>query len=128
MGTERILLVDDEASLVEMTTRMLERLGYTVVTATSSSEALRLFQTQPDRFDLVITDMAMPVMAGDRLASELFGIRPDIPIILCTGHSDQIDAERAAARGITGFYMKPFDMKTLAFEVHKALNGARSKG
>ena len=113
--------MDDEASLAEMTSRMLEKLGYTAVSATSSREALRLFQSQPDRFDLVITDMAMPEMAGDRLAREVLRIRPDMPVILCTGHSDRIDAERAAELGIAGFYMKPFDMQTLAVEVRKVL-------
>jgi two-component system cell cycle sensor histidine kinase/response regulator CckA len=120
-GSERILVVDDEASLAEMTSRMLEKLGYTAVSATSSREALRLFQSQPERFDLVITDMAMPEMAGDRLAREVLRIRPDMPVILCTGHSDRIDAERAAELGIAGFYMKPFDMQTLAVEVRKVL-------
>ena len=126
-GTERILGVNDEASLVEMTTRMLERLGYTVATATSSSKALALVQTQPERFDLVITDMAMPEMAGDRLARELWSLRPDIPVILCTGHSDRIDAERAAKLGIAGYYMKPFDMQTLATEVRNVLDKAKIK-
>ena len=126
-GTERILVVDDEASLVEMTTRMLAKLGYKVEAASSSSEALGLVRKQPDRFDLVITDMAMPEMAGDRLARELLGIRPDMRIILCTGHSDRIDAERAATLGIAGYCMKPFDMQTLAVEVRKVLDGGQRK-
>jgi CheY-like chemotaxis protein len=126
-GTERILVVDDEVSLVELTSLMLERLAYTVVGTTSSTEALKLFQTQPDRFDLVITDMAMPEMAGDMLARELLNLRPDIPIILCTGHSDRIDAERAAKIGIAGYYMKPLEMKTLAKEVRKVLDEAQLK-
>jgi len=126
-GTERILVVDDEASLVEMTSLMLERLAYTVVGTTSSTEALKLFQTQPNRFDLVITDMAMPEMAGDRLARELWSLRPDIPVILCTGHSDRIDAERAAKLGIAGYYMKPLEMKTLATEVRNVLDKAKIK-
>ena len=70
-GKERILFVDDEASLVKMVTQMLERQGYEVVGKTSSKEALKLFQEEPDKFDLVITDMAMPVMPGDRLAQEI---------------------------------------------------------
>ena len=126
-GTERILVVDDEASLVEMTSRILERLAYTVVGTTSSTEALRLVQTQPDRFDLVITDMAMPEMAGDRLARELLSLRPDMPVILCTGHSDRIDAERAVKLGIAGYYMKPLEMKTLAKEVRNVLDEAKLK-
>jgi two-component system, cell cycle sensor histidine kinase and response regulator CckA len=128
IGTERILLVDDEASLVEMTARILEKLGYTVVIATSSSKALRLFQSQPERFDLVITDMAMPEMAGDRLAREIFGIRPEMPILLCTGYSDRIDEKGAAALGIAGYCMKPIVTETLAHEVRQALDTARLKG
>jgi signal transduction histidine kinase/CheY-like chemotaxis protein len=124
-GSERILVVDDEVSLVEMMTRMLERLGYAVVTATRSSEALQLVQRQPDRFDLVITDMAMPEMAGDRLAGKILSRRPDMPVILCTGHSDRIDAEGAAKLGIAGYFMKPCDMKTLATEVRKVLDEAQ---
>lgn len=127
MGTERILVVDDEPSLVTMTTRMLERLGYTVMSTTSSAEALNLFRTQPDRFDLVLTDMAMPEMAGDRLARELLSIRPVMPIILCTGHSDRIDRERAAELGILGYCLKPMTVKTLATEVRHVLDDARPK-
>ena len=127
-GTERILVVDDEASLLEMTSLMLKRLAYTVVGTTSSIEALKLFQAEPDRFDLVITDMAMPEMAGDMLARELLNLRPDIPIILCTGHSDRIDAERAANIGIAGYYMKPLEMATLAKEVRNVLDEAKLKG
>jgi PAS domain S-box-containing protein len=126
-GAERILVVDDEASLVEMTSLMLERLAYTVVGTTRSTEALTLFQMQPDRFDLVITDMAMPEMAGDRLAKELLRLRPDMPVILCTGHSDRIDAERAAKLGIAGYYMKPLDQKTLAIGVRNVLDEAQLK-
>lgn len=125
-GTESILVVDDEASLVDMTTQMLEKLGYAVVGTTASTEALELFRRQPDRFDLVLTDMTMPEMAGDRLAKELLGIRPDLAIILCTGHSDRMDAERAADLGLAGYCLKPLDLETLAKEVRKVLNGDRA--
>ena len=127
MGTERILVVDDEASLVKMMTRMLEKLGYTVVGTTTSTEALRLFQTQPECFDLVITDMAMPEMAGDQLAKALSAIRPDIPIILCTGYSGRIDEESAAALGVAGCCLKPVTTETLAKAVRKVLGDARPK-
>ncbi len=125
VGIERILVVDDEASLVKMMTQMLEKLGYTVVGTTSSTEALRLFQAQPERFDLVITDMAMPEMAGDRLARELFGLRPTIPVILCTGYSDRIDEKRAADLGIAAYCMKPVATDTLAKAVRKVLDEAQ---
>ena len=81
-GSERILFIDDEQVLIEIASQMLEQLGYEVLTKQSSSEALKLFRAEPDRFDLVITDMTMPHMTGDKLAQELMKIRPDMPIIL----------------------------------------------
>ncbi|MBW2357932.1 MAG: response regulator, partial [Deltaproteobacteria bacterium] len=122
-GHERILFVDDELVLVEIGKQMLERLGYEVTTRTSSIEALELFKAKPDRFDLVITDMTMP----DRLARELMKIRPDIPIILCTGFSERISEEKAKGMGIKAFAMKPLVMRDLANTVRKALDPALSK-
>ena len=121
-GTERILFVDDETSLVITAVRMLERLGYQVLGKTDSVEALDLFRSKPDRIDLVITDMAMPQMAGDRLVKKLRKIRPDVPIILCTGHSDRIDEVSAKSLGISAYCMKPLDNKTLAVIVRKVLD------
>ena len=89
-GTERILFVDDEASLVKMVTQMLQQQGYEVMGKTSSTEVLKLFQEESDKFDLVITDMTMPHMTGDKLAAELIKIRGDIPVILCTGYSNKM--------------------------------------
>jgi nitrogen-specific signal transduction histidine kinase len=94
-GRENILFIDDEVSLVDIGQQVLERLGYKVVTRTSSVEALELFQAKPDTFDLVITDMTMPNMTGAKLAREMMSIRPDIPVILCTGYSQQITKKRA---------------------------------
>ena len=125
-GTERILFVDDEASLVEIAKHMLERLGYQVVGKTDSVEALELFRSEPDRFDLVITDMAMPQMPGDRLVQELNKIRSGIPIILCTGHSDRIDEDRAQELGIMSYTMKPLNRNTLASTVRKVLDEANA--
>ena len=121
-GHERILLVDDEEAIVSMEKQMMEKLGYHVTARTSSIEALEAFRAQPDKFDLVITDMTMPNMTGDRLAGELMNIRPDIPIILCTGFSEKISRERADALGIKGFLMKPIAMKDLAKTIRKALD------
>ncbi|MDP3028951.1 MAG: PAS domain S-box protein, partial [Deltaproteobacteria bacterium] len=106
-GSERILFVDDEKVLVEMVKQMLESLGYRVVDRTSSIEALEAFRAQPDQFDLVITDQTMPNMTGETLARELLRIRPDIPIILCTGYSELITEEKAKAMGIRELLMKP---------------------
>jgi CheY-like chemotaxis protein len=120
-GQERILLIDDEPALVRMGKAFLESLGYDVVTETSSREALALFIRQPDGFDLVITDMTMPEMTGERLAKELRCIRPDIPIILCTGFSHHLNEEEAKAIGIGAFLMKPFGLRELAETVWTVL-------
>jgi len=125
-GTKRILVVDDEASLVKMVTQMLERSGYEAVGKTSCSEALNVFKEHPERFDLVITDMAMPEMAGDQLAQELIQVRPNIPIILFTGHSDRMDENRARALGIKAFGMKPLGKEDLTKTVQKVLDEAES--
>ena len=121
-GSERILFIDDEQILIDLGHQMLERLGYEVVTKRSSIEALELFRAEPDRFDLVITDMTMPHMTGDKLAQKLIKIRPDIPIILCTGHSKQISEEKAKDMGIRAFVMKPILGRTIAEAVRKALD------
>jgi PAS domain S-box-containing protein len=121
-GDERILFVDDEKILVNIGKLMLERLGYKVTISTSSTEALNTFSFTPDEFDLVITDMTMPNMTGDRLARKLIEIRPDIPIILCTGFSELITRERAVDIGIRDFLMKPLSVKSLAKTVRKVLD------
>ncbi|MBU8911596.1 MAG: response regulator, partial [Desulfobacterales bacterium] len=121
-GTERILLVDDEEAILTMEKQMLERLGYQVVSRTSSIEALEAFRSSPDKFDLVITDMAMPNMAGDKLSAELIKIRPGIPILLCTGFSETMSGEKAASLGIKGFLMKPIVMTVLAHKIREALD------
>jgi CheY-like chemotaxis protein len=90
IGSERILLVDDELPIIKMQQQILKRLGYSVTTRTNSVEALEAFRSSPDQFDLVITDMAMPNMTGDTLTREVKSIRPDIPMILCTGFSTNI--------------------------------------
>jgi len=124
-GTERILFVDDEVSIVNLAKLMLERQGYKVNAASNSLEVLERFKADPGAFDLVISDMAMPHMTGDLLAQELIKIRPDIPIILCTGHSDRMDGNRAKAIGVKAFVFKPLVMKDMAKTVRKVLDGAR---
>ncbi len=121
-GTERILLVDDEDQIVRMEKQMLVRLGYSVTERTGSIEALEAFRTAPDKFDLVITDMTMPNMTGIQLSQKLLTIRPDIPIIICSGFSEQISAEKAKALGISGFVMKPVIMRALAHIIRKVLD------
>ena len=123
-GTERILLVDDNETLIDVGRQMLESLGYDVTTRTNSLEALELFRAEPERFDLIITDMTMPNLRGDDLARELLKIRPDIPITICTGFSQMISEERAKDLGIRQFVMKPFSKRELANTVRKALAAA----
>jgi signal transduction histidine kinase/ActR/RegA family two-component response regulator len=127
-GTERILFIDDEKSLVDLGQQILERLGYKVTIRTSSVEALELFIEQPDKFDLIITDMTMPNMTGDELAGELMNIRADIPVILCTGYSERISKERAHDLGIKEFILKPIVMRELAKTVRSVLDHCYDNG
>jgi len=120
-GNEYVLFVDDEHALVEIGRQMLEHLGYRSVSKTSPIEALEAFQAEPDKFDLVITDQTMPIMTGEMLAKKLLSIRPDIPIVLCTGFSDLIAEGKARALGIREFVMKPILMSDFAKTVKKAL-------
>lgn len=121
-GRERILFVDDEAPIAKMGSQMLKRLNYSVTTRTSSMDALDLFRSKPHGFDLVITDMTMPNLTGDRLAIELLKIRNDIPIILCTGYSRTISDEAASEIGIKAFAYKPVVMSELAKTVRNVLD------
>ncbi len=120
-GNENILFVDDERALASMGKEMLEGLGYHVSTITSSIDALELFRRQPDRFDLVVTDMTMPIMTGDELARELIAVRSDVPIILCTGFSTRITEEKAQKIGIRAFVMKPIIRRDLANTIRNVL-------
>ncbi len=102
---------------------MISRLGYQVIPQTNAKKALELFKAEPDRFDLVITDMTMPHMTGARLSKELMKIRPDIPIILCTGYSEFISEEKAKEMGIRAFFMKPFIKNEIARTIREVLDG-----
>ncbi len=126
-GDEHILLVDDEKVVVDVVQQMLERLGYQVTVRTSSIEALEVFRESKDKFDLVITDLTMPNMTGDKLAGELMNIRPDIPIILCTGFSEMMSKEKTEALGIKGFLMKPIVKNDLTKTVREVLDKSQKK-
>jgi signal transduction histidine kinase/ActR/RegA family two-component response regulator len=126
-GGERILLVDDEEPIVAMEKQMLEKLGYQVTACASSSEAWTAFSARPDQFDLMITDMTMPHMAGDRLSEKILHIRPNLPVILCTGYSDMINEEKAAALGIRKFVMKPVEKNELARAIRSALESGSTR-
>jgi CheY-like chemotaxis protein len=126
-GTERILVVDDEQGITETMARRLTQLGYQVTARTSSVEALELFRHKPDAFDLVLTDQTMPNMTGDQLAVELLAIRPDLPIILCTGYSSVMDPDKARELGIRAFLLKPVIKYEMAKAIRAVLDG-RTEG
>jgi PAS domain S-box-containing protein len=122
-GNECILFVDDEPALEELGGRLLSGLGYEVVTRSSAWEALQLFKAKTMTFDLVITDMTMPQLTGEKLALEILRIRPEMPIILCTGFSEQINNERARSLGIRALVMKPFLKNEMARTIRRVLDG-----
>ena len=126
-GNESVLLVDDEEDVVEMMHSMLERLGYQVFSINSSIGALDTFRQKPEKFDLVITDQTMPEMTGMELAKELILIRPDIPIILCTGYSEMITEDNAKSLGVKEYVMKPVRVTEVAVKIRKVLDRNRRK-
>ncbi len=121
-GNERILFVDDEESLVYTAERSLGKLGYEVVAERNPIRALKIFKEHAAKFDLVITDMTMPDMTGDRFAEKVMNIRPGIPVILCTGHSERISRETAKEMGIRAFVLKPVLAREMANTVRKVLD------
>jgi PAS domain S-box-containing protein len=125
-GNERVLVVDDEAAVLRMVRQVLERLGYRVTAHLRSIDALDVFRANPDGFDLVITDMTMPIMTGERLAEEMMRIEPDIPIIICTGFSERINREKAEAIGVKGLLMKPISKFDIGKMVRSVLDSAKS--
>jgi signal transduction histidine kinase len=127
-GKERILLVDDEQALASLGKQMLERLGYQVIPETSSMEALEAFRAQPDGFDLVISDVIMPSMTGLELAEKLLTVRPDIPIILCSGVGETVTKEKARALGIREFVMKPIVITEIAKIIRNVLDEQNDTG
>ena len=126
-GRARILFVDDEAALADLGHALLTVLGYEVVAVTSSREALAVFQAAPARFDLVITDYTMPQLTGEALAHALRGIRPTVPIILCTGFSETMTAEKAQALGIDAFCLKPVVLQELGQTIRRVLRQRREQ-
>jgi CheY-like chemotaxis protein len=127
-GGERILFVDDEAPIVGLAQQMLARLGYRVVPYTNSLAALEAFHADPQAFDLVITDHTMPRLRGDHLAQEIRQLRADIPIILCTGFSDTVQAEQIQALGIDAVCTKPLTGQEIRTTICRVLTGRENKG
>jgi PAS domain S-box-containing protein len=126
-GKERILFVDDEKAMVFVGRDRLKLLGYQVEAKTSPVEALELFRTNPDGFDMVITDMAMPQMTGDHLVQEILKIRPELPTIICTGFSEKINEEKAKQIGIRQYIEKPINWSDLARFVRKVLDNSKEE-
>lgn len=124
-GNERILFVDDEEMIVELSEIMLQALGYQVKGTKGALEALKEFRRSPDEFDLVITDMTMPGMTGHRLAKELMAIRPDIPVILCTGYSPMISETETIGMGIRKCLHKPFTKDHIALAIREVLDSRK---
>lgn len=114
LGSESILLVDDDVSLLKTNHRYLAQHGYNVTSTTDPREALKLFSAVPETFDLLITDMTMPHMTGDILAERILAIRPDFPIFLCTGYSNDIDEQSAVLKGIRRYFEKPVSYAKMA--------------
>ena len=127
-GSEHILLVDDEEDLINMLERMLISLGYQITPTMNSHEALMIFKKNPNQFDLVITDMTMPQMTGKELAKQLLSIKPDLPIIICTGYSTNINKESALKMGIQSFIIKPILKRDLAITIREVLDKNNTKG
>ena len=126
-GKESLLIVDDEEHLLEMEKQMLTGLGYKVTAMNDSEEALKRFIVTPDAFDLVITDMTMPHMNGVELVRKLFAVKPELPVILCTGYSELINEQKAKMLGIREYMMKPIALEKMARVVRKALDEGKSE-
>ena len=127
-GNERIMFVDDEEKIAKMATKLLSGYGYQVSSFLNAQQALHEFKKAPDQFDLVITDMTMPYMTGADLAQRLLEINPTLPVVLCTGHSDILNREKALAMGITEYCEKPLSLKKMLRATRNALDQGKAKG
>ncbi len=121
-GTEKVLFVDDNELLATLGEQMLSALGYQVTAMSNSHEALKLFSANQDYFDVVITDQTMPELSGQELVAEMRKLRPDLPLIICTGYSSKMDEKKAQKLGINAFCMKPLDLTELSHKLRQVLN------
>jgi CheY-like chemotaxis protein len=124
-GSGHILFVDDEVSITQILKEFLEHLGYTVTIRVNALEALEAFRTNPQQFDCLITDQTMPTLCGDQLAREILKIRPNMPIILCTGFSHTIDKDKALEQGISAFLYKPILLDQLSRTLANVLSHSK---
>ncbi len=121
-GSESILLVDDEEPILNIERQMLERLGYEVYSTTDSEEALDQIRLNPEKYDLLITDMTMPKMTGDVLAQEVKQLNPELPVVICTGFSEKLTPERASNMGVEKILIKPVIKAQMAKTIRKVLD------
>ncbi|HPF05321.1 MAG TPA: response regulator, partial [Spirochaetota bacterium] len=126
-GNERLLIVDDEHVIAEMTRLLFQKLGYTIQTAPGGDEALEIFNSDPYNFDLIITDQVMPGMSGLELTREIKKIRPEIPVILCTGYSDIAEPVKAKELGVNEFLSKPVLTEDLAGAIRRVLDSIKKE-
>ncbi len=122
MKEKKVLFVDDEEQISIMGKITLESLGYKVTALTSAVDALDMFKLTGESYDLVITDKTMPQLDGFELAREIINIRPEIPIVLCSGYREEVDSEKCERLGIDDFILKPFDMIRMARTIRKVLD------
>lgn len=121
-GDETIMVVDDEPALLKMMSKMLKRFGYEPVCFASSKEALLMYVEDPQAYDLVVTDQTMPNIPGSSLLQELKRLRPELPVIICTGYSDSIDPAKAKTLGADKLLYKPLSQEVLAHAIREALD------
>ncbi|MDA8137753.1 MAG: DUF3365 domain-containing protein [Desulfobacteraceae bacterium] len=124
-GSERILAVDDEPALIQLMEKMLTRLGYAVTACSAAQEALDQVRRNPGGFDLVLSDLTMPRITGDQLALDIHAIRPDLPVVLCTGNAAGPDQSIMQQNGIADWVTKPLRMHELAAVVRRALDKSK---
>jgi CheY-like chemotaxis protein len=121
-GSEKILVVDDEPNIINLYSSMLEMLGYRVVVVSNALAALEIFRKEAASFDLVMTDMTMPKLTGDKLTQEIRKVRPEIPVILCTGFSEKLDTNLLTTLEINAFLEKPLTMADMAQKIRQVLD------
>lgn len=127
-GNERLIIVDDEEKIATMATKLLSQYGYQVVSFNNAQQALQEFRKAPDSFDMVITDMTMPYMTGTDLAQHLLEIKPSLPVVLCTGHSDIVNRDKALAMGISEYCEKPVSLDKMLRTVRTNLDRCKIMG
>lgn len=122
-GNETVMIIDDEHALVRLVSNWLKNLGYSVQGFTDSTEALSFFREHTGEIDIVITDQTMPRMTGLSLTKKLLELRPDLPIVLCTGYSESVDESAAKSVGVKEFLLKPMERRELSLALRRALDG-----